>query len=76
MHEDAVAWTLIPERSSFILPVGYLRVVMTETNFSKLHLFQNTIAHIITGTKRYDHVKKEVTHITSVLAKLHWLPVQ
>ena len=37
---------------------------------------QNSLARVVTGTKRYDHVKREVVHITPVLAQLHWLPVK
>lgn len=36
---------------------------------AKLQRVQNTAARIITGTRRYDH-------ITSVLHRLHWLPVK
>ena len=46
----------------------------SETNFVKLQRVQNTLARVVIGTRRYDHVKCEVIHITPVLAKLHWLP--
>ena len=49
---------------------------MSENNFAKLQRVQNSLARVVTGTKRYDHVKREVIHITPVLAKLHWLPVK
>ena len=48
----------------------------SETNFVKLQRVQKTLARVVTGTRRYDHVKCEVIHITPVLAKLHWLPVK
>ena len=41
-----------------------------------MQCIQNTLACVITGTRRYDIVKQEVIHITPVLAKLHWLPVK
>ena len=42
---------------------------MLEANFDKLQLVQNTLACVVTGHKRSDH-------ITPVLADLHWLPVK
>ena len=42
---------------------------MSETNFDKLQRVQNTLARVVTGHKRSDH-------ITPVLADLHWLPVK
>ena len=48
----------------------------SETNFVKLQRVQNTLARVVTGTRRYDHVKCDVIHITPVVAKLHWLPVK
>ena len=53
-----------------------LLVGMSENNFSKLQLVQSTLARVVTGATRYDHMKKEVIHITPVLAQLHWLPVK
>ena len=49
---------------------------MSENNFAKLQCVQNSLARVVTGTKRYDHVKREVVHITPVLEQLHWLPVK
>ena len=68
-----IAGSIISSRLDYC---NFLFVVMSEANFSKLHLVQNTIARFVTRTKRYDHVKREVTYITSVLATLHWLPVK
>ena len=42
---------------------------MSEANFDKLQRVQNTMARVVTGHKRSDH-------ITPVLADLHWLPVK
>ena len=41
---------------------------ITQRNINKLQLIQNTSAHLITRTKKHDH-------ITDVLRKLHWLPI-
>ena len=40
-----------------------------KTSIKKLQIVQNTAARIITKTKKFDH-------ISDVLCKLHWLPVQ
>ena len=48
----------------------------SETNFVKLQRVQNTLTRVVTDTRRYDHVKCDVIHISPVLAKLHWLPVK
>lgn len=40
----------------------------TKANIAKLQLVQNSLARLITGTRKFDH-------ITPVLARLHWLPV-
>ena len=37
-------------------------------NIQKLQRVQNTLARVVTGTRKYDH-------ITPVLRELHWLPV-
>ena len=42
---------------------------MSQTNFDKLQRVQNTLARVVTGTTRFDH-------ITPVLEGLHWLPIQ
>ena len=49
---------------------------MSKANFAELQCIRNTPVRIVTGTRRYDHVKQEVIHITLVLAKLHCLPVK
>jgi Reverse transcriptase (RNA-dependent DNA polymerase)/Endonuclease-reverse transcriptase len=40
----------------------------TNENIHRLQLVQNSLARLVTGTRKFDH-------ITPVLAKLHWLPV-
>ena len=40
----------------------------TTANINKLQRIQNTLARVVTGTRRYDH-------ITPVLADLHWLKI-
>ena len=44
-------------------------VGISAANISKLQRVQNSLARIVVGSKRCDH-------ITPVLAELHWLPVQ
>ena len=39
---------------------------MSEANFAKLQCVQNTLARVLTGSRRYDRVKQEVTHMTPV----------
>ena len=68
-----VACSIISSRLDYC---NSLLVGMSENNFAKLQRGQNSLARVVTGTKRYDHVKREVVHITSVLAQLHWLPVK
>ena len=41
---------------------------MSASNFHKLQLVQNILAHVVTGTKKRDH-------ITPVIQAFHWLPV-
>ena len=41
----------------------------TKSNIGRLQRVQNTLARLVTGTKRFDH------HIKPVLSDLHWLPV-
>jgi len=41
----------------------------SSANIDKLHRLQNTLARVVTNTRRRDH-------ITPVLADLHWLPVR
>ena len=42
---------------------------MSEQNLNKLQRVQNSLARVVTGTRRRDH-------IIPVLADLHWLPVR
>ena len=42
---------------------------LNQGTISRLQLVQNAAAHLLTGTRRRDH-------ITPVLASLHWLPVR
>ena len=42
---------------------------MSSKNLDKLQRVQNTLARLVTGTQRREH-------ITPVLAELHWLPVR
>ena len=47
---------------------GILHGIST-TNINKLQRVQNTLARVVTGGRRYDH-------ITPVLKELHWLPIK
>ena len=60
-----VACSIIGSRLDYC---NSLYVGMSESNFVKLQRVQNTLARVVTGHKRSDH-------ITPVLADLHWLPV-
>ena len=40
----------------------------TKSNIGRLQRVQNTLARLVTGTKKFDHIKP-------VLSDLHWLPV-
>ena len=68
-----VACSIISSRLDYC---NSLLVGMSENSFAKLQRVQNSIARVVTGTKRYDHVKREVVHITPVQEQLHWLPVK
>ena len=48
-----------------------LLVGMSENNFAKLQRLQNSLARVVIETTRYNHVKREVVHITPVLGQLH-----
>ena len=52
-----------------------LLAIMSETNLAKLQCIRNTLARVVTVTRRYDHDRQEVVHNTPALAKPHWLPV-
>ncbi len=45
-----------------------LYVGLDQCSLHRLQLVQNAVAHLLTGTKKWDH-------ITPVLASLHWLPI-
>ena len=47
---------------------GILHGIST-TNINKLQQVQNTLARVVTGGRKYDH-------ITPVLKELHWLPIK
>ena len=42
---------------------------ISQTNLNKLQRIQNSLAHVITNTSKYQH-------ITPTLNKLHWLPIK
>ena len=44
-------------------------VGISEANLKKLQCVQNTLAQVVTGTRRRDHIQP-------VLADLHWLPIR
>lgn len=46
----------------------YLFTCLSESSVAQLQLVQNAAAHILAGTNRR-------SHITPILASLHWLPV-
>jgi len=46
-----------------------LYVGMSDANLAKLQRIQNSLARIVTSTRKHDH-------ITPVLNQLHWLPVR
>ena len=44
----------------------------TEENLKKLQRVQNSLARVVSGSRRSDHI----TPLTPVLSDLHWLPVR
>ena len=48
--------------------LDYCNSVLYGTSKHKLHLIQNTLARVVVGARKRDH-------ITPVLRQLHWLPV-
>ena len=62
----AVACSIVTSRIDYCNSLFY---GMTARNFSKLQRIQNTVARIVSGIRRFDH-------ITPVLKELHWLPVR
>ena len=65
---DILAHTMASSIVSRLDYCNSLLVGMAQTNVIKLQRAQNSIARIITGTSRFDHIQ-------SVLKELHWLPV-
>ena len=61
-----VACSIVASRIDYCNSLFY---GMTARNFSKLQRIQNTVARIVSGNRRFDH-------ITPVLKELHWLPVR
>ena len=61
-----VACAIVGSRLDYCNSVLY---GMSQTNFDKLQRVQNTLARVVTGTTRFDH-------ITPVLEGLHWLPIK
>ena len=60
-----VACSIISAKLDYFNSLLY---VTTHGNIHKLQLVQNSLARLVTGTRKFDH-------ISPVLAKLHWLPV-
>ena len=61
-----VACSIVTSRIDYCNSLFY---GMTARNFSKLQRIQNTVARIVSGNRRFDHIKP-------VLKELHWLPVR
>ena len=61
-----VACSIVTSRIDYCNSLFY---GMTARNFSKPQRIQNTVARIVSGNRRFDH-------ITPVLKELHWLPVR
>ena len=60
-----VASTMVGARLDYCNSVLY---GASKSNLQKLQRVQNSLARIVTGTRR-------IEHITPVLARLHWLPI-
>ena len=61
-----VACTMVAGRLDYCNAVLY---GTSSANIDKLQRLQNSLARVVTNTRRRDH-------ITQVLADLHWLPVR
>ena len=61
-----VACTIVSSRFDYC---NALLAGMSEFNLNKLQHVQNTLAHVVTGLCRRDH-------ITPALKELHWLPIR
>ena len=60
-----VASTMVGARLDYCNSILY---GASKSNLQKLQRVQNSLARIVTGTRR-------IEHITPVLARLHWLPI-
>ena len=61
-----VAQSIIESRLDYC---NSLWLGMSESHFDQLQGVQNTLARVVTGHTKFDH-------IISVLAELHWLPIR
>jgi hypothetical protein len=62
----SVASSIIGSRVDYC---NSLLIGVSEKNINKLQKVQNTVARVITGHRKFDH-------ITPVLKNLHWLPIK
>ena len=63
---NVVAFALVQSRVDY---ANSLYIGMSSVNFNKLQLVQNTLARIVTLTKKRDHIQPS-------LKRLHWLPIR
>ena len=64
--QTALANTLVSSKLDYC---NSLYSGISQTNLSKLQRIQNSLARVITNSSKYQH-------ITSILKKLHWLPIK
>ena len=69
LTEDAAAMMVNAQRTSRLDNFNAVLVGLSDELLNKLQLVQNNAAKMVTQTKKYDHV-------TPLLYKLHWLPIQ
>ena len=69
LKQEALATVVHPFVTSRIDYYNYILYVISDYNTNRLQRIQNSAACIVTNTRKYDH-------ITSILQKLHWLPVR
>ena len=62
---NVVACALVQSRVDY---ANSLHTGMSSVNFDKLQLVQNTLARVITLTRKRDHIQRS-------LKRLHWLPI-
>jgi hypothetical protein len=62
----SVACSIIGSRIDYCNSLLY---GVSEKNINKIQMVQNTVARVITGHRKFDH-------ITPVLKNLHWLPIK